>query len=313
MDVSETVALHATYVAGAMSAAILFTRLCLSYSTLDSFFFLTLFALPVVLARTVVRHYSLGFGSASEAIHELQLDPSYHPDLASIRTGTALTICGRILLTTHIWTMCLLLLLTYRRFVWHFPWMKNTLRVMYFIMAATWIATTALNLFECHPFIKYSEVSLDPPKCQRAYAQTLMICLSNIVIDLGIIAMCHPILFLRHTTLPRRLRLAALIGLGVICVLASALRIVYIFKTGSMQPARDLWAAVTVGVSTIVANAPYFYGLIHKQSTARTDSMTLVEMERQQVETKPRMGSGTLVEVDTAECSKASVKTVWSV
>lgn len=310
MDISETVALHATYVAGAISAAIHFTRLCLSCQTLDSFFFITLFALPTVLARTVVRHFSLSFGSASEAVYQLQLDPSYRPDLASIRTGTALTICGRILLTTYIWAMCLLLLLTYRRFVWHFPWMKNVLRVMYFLMAATWFTTTALNLFECHPFSKYSQVSSPQPECQRAYAQTLMICLSNIVIDLAIIAMCHPILLLKHTALPQRLRLGALIGLGVICVLASSLRIFYIFKTGSMQPARDLWAAVTVGVSTIVANAPYFYGLIHKRSAARTDSTTLLEMEMHRPEMKPRLGSGTLVEIETAECSKASVETV---
>ncbi|KAF2224721.1 hypothetical protein BDZ85DRAFT_279949 [Elsinoe ampelina] len=319
MDISEAVALHATYVAGAVSAGILFLRLCVSYRTIDTFFWITLFALPVVLARTLIRHFSLSYGTASDAVHELELNPSYQPDLARIHTGTVLTIAGRILLTTHLWTMCLLLLLTYRRFIWHFPWMQHVIRVMYVTMAATWLATTTLNLFECVPFSKYSEVSLHPPTCQRAYKQTLMICLSNIVLDLAIIAMCHPILLLQHATPLRRLRLGALIGLGAICVLASALRIAYIFKTGSMQPARDLWAAVTVGLSTIVANAPYFYGLIAKKNTSRNES-TVVGAEERRLTVRPERKSemladpdlegGTLVDLEKKESMTVDVNTI---
>ncbi|PNS20589.1 hypothetical protein CAC42_316 [Sphaceloma murrayae] len=277
MDISETQALHATYVAGVLSAVLLSLRLLLSVRTphfLDASFFVTLVALAVILGRTLVRHFSLSYGTASDAIRQIRLDPNYEPNMAHIRTAAALSISGRILLTTHLWAMCLLLLLTYRRFVRHLPWISRAVQVIYATMAITWVVTTALNLFECHPFSKYYQVRPDPGVCLRAYAQTLMQCVSNILLDLAIMAISIPILHIQTGDVMLRLRLAVLISLGAICIIATALRAVYIFRTGSAQPARDLWAAVTVLVSTVVANAPFLYGAVGRWRMGKRDRST---------------------------------------
>ncbi|KAF4548574.1 Hypothetical protein D9617_27g045420 [Elsinoe fawcettii] len=270
MDITEQQALHATYAAGAISAAILIARLVLSFRAMDISFYITLVALPVVLARTFIRHFSLSYGTASDAIKELKVNPAYQPDYHKIRIAAGLSISGRIVLTTHLWLMCLLLLLTYRRFVRHLPWMQHALHAIYATMAITWIATTSLNLFECHPFSKYAQVIPDPGICLKAYKQTLMQTVSNIVLDIAIMAISIPILLIQTGNAMLKLRLAGLISLGSVCIIASALRAAYIYKTGSSQPARDLWAAVTVVCSTVVANAPFLYGAVGRRRAEKS-------------------------------------------
>ncbi|PNS16140.1 hypothetical protein CAC42_4541 [Sphaceloma murrayae] len=266
-------AVISSYACSIVTSLILIARLfCarLQPRPFDLSFFVTLFSLVIVIIRAIVSKYALHYGTINDYKF---VDPT--PDVIEhIRIGTILTLTLRILLTTILWAMCALLLLLYRRFVSHLPWMKRAISATWIFMGASYLAVVLAIFFECHPLSKFWQFSPPPGQCTKALVQVSLQCAGNMAIDVVLIALSVPVLFIKGTSSSQRLKLGTLFSMGVFCIIVNGLRLYYTFVQGSAQPARTFWASIAIAVSAFVANAPVIYGSIRLRKNASRFSET---------------------------------------
>ncbi|KAG8626009.1 hypothetical protein KVT40_006410 [Elsinoe batatas] len=279
----------ASYACSAVAAAILVLRLIAARqqpNPFDASFFITVFSLVIVIVRLVVSKYALQYGTVNDYTGKVLTDEI----LERIRLGTILTLTLRILLTTILWAMCLLLLLLYRRFIAHIYWMKPAILATAALIGVTYLAVVFATFLECRPLHKFWQVSPPPGQCVKALVQVSLQCIGNIIIDFALIGISVPVLFIHGSSSAQRVKLAVLFSLGIFCVVVNCLRLFYTFQQKSAQPARTFWASIAIVVSAFVANAPVIYGSFRLKKAKKTSSS----------KTQSRRGI-TTVEVDNME------------
>lgn len=219
-------------------------------------------AIVVVTARIVVNQYVLSYGTSNDALYsKVQYFDS--ADLRTLKIGSVLALIARLLITTFYWLQTCLLLLFYSRiFEIRARWTTILIRICWMAIPLSYVAVVLATLLECYPFRLYWQVEPPPGKCIRAYIQLLTQGISNIVLDLMLLAISCPLIAIRHRTLSETLRVGALFCLGFFCMIVTAVRIGYIYAEESYQPVRSFWASIQMLVSCFVANAPTIYGCI---------------------------------------------------
>ncbi|KAF4550069.1 Hypothetical protein D9617_18g032600 [Elsinoe fawcettii] len=265
MMITADVANNATYVCCGMAALLVVARLIVSKfqpRMFDISFFIALFGLVSIIAKVIVTYFVLQLGTASDVLSRMKAGPVHltETDLAHIHAGSVLSLVGRVLTTTSLWSMNLLLLLLYRRFVAHLPWMKYAIRGSVIFIGASFVLVTLATFLECRPFHLYWQLSPQPGQCVKGYLQTTLQCVTNIITDLVIMGISVPILFIQGSRTSYKIRIVGLIMLGAFCIIVTCLRLAYIYKAGSLQPTRTFWASISILMATIVANAPVIYG-----------------------------------------------------
>ncbi|KAF2222462.1 hypothetical protein BDZ85DRAFT_313418 [Elsinoe ampelina] len=266
--ISSTDSTNANNICSALTLLILMTRLSLSklqQKPMDLSFFICLFALCCVTARIPITHYVLQYGTASDIAAKLKLNPKIleTTNLAHVRIGSILSLTTRILLTSVLWSMNLVLLLLYRRFIAHLPWMKHAITASWIFMAVSYIAVVAATFLECRPFSLWWQIQPSPGTCVKAYYQTVIQCVSNIVVDVVLMLISVPLLFIQGSSVRQKMRIGGLISLGLFCIIVTCLRLGYIFVQGSLQPTRSFWGSIQLLMATAVANAPVLYGSVN--------------------------------------------------
>lgn len=266
----------ATYVCSAFSATILIARLSVSRfqpKPFDASFWVTLLALLVVLSRVVVSYYVLKYDTVSDALNKKGSGGKLTPhEMENLKRGSILSLVLRLLLTTALWLMCSLLLLLYRRFIRHLPWMKYAITGTWVFIGLSYVGVVLATFLECRPFSLYWQVYPNPGSCIKEYVQITLQAVTNIIIDLILMGISLPIVFVQAQRAAHRLKLIALISLGVFCIIITTLRLAYTFQSSSMQPARTFWASISVLVATFVANAPVLYGAIRLRKREKLSS-----------------------------------------
>ncbi|KAG8626354.1 hypothetical protein KVT40_005299 [Elsinoe batatas] len=111
-----------------------------------------------------------------------------------------------------------------------------------------------------------------PGNCVKAYSQTMVQCISNIVTDVILMAISVPILFIQGSRTSHKVRIFGLIALGAFCIVITCLRLTYIFKAGSLQATRTFWASISILVASVVANAPVIYGSLKIMRRGKTST-----------------------------------------
>ncbi|KAH7304447.1 hypothetical protein B0I35DRAFT_495213 [Stachybotrys elegans] len=236
----------------------------------DTSFVLVVLSIVFIIARIVINHYYLTFGTTN-----LVLDGNltiYDPGL--VRTGSILVLIARIVLAAILWLQMSILLLFYRRILSGITAIAYLIRATWILLAATFVGTIIATLLECRPIDLYWQIDPHPGQCVRAYGQLLLQGLSNIVIDIMLLVISFPIVTLQKRTLFQHLRLYCVFTLGTFCIVVTIVRVVLIFSTSSSQATRSVWASVQIAVSTFVSNAPNIYGALRivrrqKSSTPR--------------------------------------------
>ncbi|KAF4548225.1 Hypothetical protein D9617_30g011290 [Elsinoe fawcettii] len=306
----------ASYACSAVAAVTLILRLIAARqqpNPFDASFFITVFTLVTVLARVIVSKYALEYGTVNDYTGKIITDEI----LQRIKMGTVLTLTLRILLTTILWAMCLLLLLLYRRFIAHIYWMKPAIMATAVLIGVTYLAVVFATFLECRPLHKFWQVSPPPGQCVKALVQVSLQCVGNIIIDFALIGISVPVLFIQGSSSAQRVKLAVLFSLGIFCVVVNCLRLFYTFQQKSAQPARTFWASIAIVVSAFVANAPVIYGSIRlkkhkttgssktqsrKNVTAHEpDNMELKLVDRADLEYKDGITKQTVFSVDQEE------------
>ncbi|KXJ89844.1 hypothetical protein Micbo1qcDRAFT_165229 [Microdochium bolleyi] len=261
---------------------------------LDTSFYLVLASIVFIIARIVVNHYYLSFGTVSDVLSgKLTV---YDPDL--VRAGSILVLIARIILAVILWLQMCILLLFYQNLLSGITVVAFIIRATWFMLAATFVGTILATLLECRPIELYWQMDPRPGQCVRAYAQLLLQGISNGIVDIMLLVISFPILSLQKRTLGEHLRLYGLFVLGTFCIVVTILRVVLIFNNSSSQETRSLWASIQVVVSTFVANAPNVYGSLRvarrrKSSAGGPGTTTATEMPtRRQQPSSPAGGLG---------------------
>ncbi|TKX23816.1 hypothetical protein C1H76_3754 [Elsinoe australis] len=254
----------ANYVCVSLAVVFLAIRLLASKfqpKAFDASFFVTVFALCVLIGRLITTYFTLTFDTAADAVHDAaQGHPFSEEKLSHIKEGTIFSLFNRVLETTFWWTQSVVILLLYRRLVSHIKWTKHAINATWLFIGCSYLAVVITIFLECTPFSRYYQVSPPPGQCVKGYKQTLIQCLSNIVIDIALIAVAIPVVFIQGRQTTQRLRIGALIALGIFATIVTCVRLAYIFSQGSLQATRSFWAGIQILVSGFVANAPIIYG-----------------------------------------------------
>lgn len=217
-------------------------------------------AIIVTGARIGVNQYVLSYGTVNDAlfgkVHQFDTE-----DLRKLKIGSILSLIARLLITTFYWLQnCLLLLFYSHIFQVRARWTTILIHTCWIVIPTTYVAVVLSTFLECHPFRLYWQVDPSPGHCIKAYIQLLLQAIANIVIDLHLLAISVPLLFVQHRTVAERLRIGTLFTLGFFCIIITCIRLAYVYAESSYQPTRSLWASVQMLVSCFVANAPTIYG-----------------------------------------------------
>ncbi|KXJ85628.1 hypothetical protein Micbo1qcDRAFT_105520, partial [Microdochium bolleyi] len=234
----------------------------------DTSFVLVLLSIVFIIARIIVNHYYLSFGTTNDVLSGKIT--TYDPAL--VHVGSILVLVARIVLAVILWLQICILLLFYQFLFSNMAAVTYLIRATWVVVAATFISTVLATLLECRPINLYWQIEPHPGQCVRAYGQLLLQGLSNGVIDVMLLVISFPILTLQKRTLLHHLRLYCLFMLGTFCIIITVVRIVLIFSTSSSQETRSVWASIQIVVSTIVANAPNVYGNLRLARRRRNSS-----------------------------------------
>ncbi|KAI1445444.1 hypothetical protein F5Y02DRAFT_126107 [Annulohypoxylon stygium] len=251
---------HVGYACAALSVLILAIRMFISIwrrELFDLAFFLVVLSMLVIIGRIVANNFYLQFGTANDALHNgiHSSDDEYR-----LKVGSILVLLARVLLAAGLWLQVCLLLLFYSRITSGIAWANRLTKITWITLGVTFIAIVLATFLECRPIRLYWQVEPNPGSCVRAYAQLLLLGVSNIVIDFLVLLIAYPLICLRKRTVSEYISLYSLFALGTFCIVVTIIRVVLIFNENSSQTTRSLWASVQMFVSCFVANAPTIYG-----------------------------------------------------
>lgn len=274
-QISHSEADTANWVSIALAITILLIRfMCGKYyqkSSFDATAIVILASVAVLIARIVVSHLVLQYGTAADILLEGYTDYDSH-HLDEIKTGSFLSLISRVLITTLIWLQCTLLLLFYTSILSHIRWVRVVIHMTWFVIATSYVAVVFSTFLECRPLKLYWQIQPDPGHCIRAYGQLFVQCICNIIIDLFLLAISYPILNTQGRKCSKKCQIAFLYILGTFCIIITCIRVGYIHGSHSAQPSRSFWASVQGLISTAVANAPSIYGLLKLKRRKKTQS-----------------------------------------
>lgn len=266
---------HANYVCAALSLFILWTRVIVSRyrkRPLDLSFFLVLLSIIVIICRITVVYFYLLYGTASDALSDEHYFDVHN--MESVKKGSILSLIARVLITASCWLQICLLLLFYNSMMYSIPWVARMIKLTWFATITTFIAVVLATFLECRPFHLYWQVSPNPGKCVKGYIQIFLQCISNVVLDLFLLAISYPILVTcKNRSWKQHCRIAGLFALGTFCIIVAILRLVSIWDNRGVQPTRSVWASVAMVVSTFVANAPTIYGDLQVAKRTKSEAM----------------------------------------
>ncbi|KAF4547886.1 Hypothetical protein D9617_34g040660 [Elsinoe fawcettii] len=254
----------ANYVCVALTVLILACRLFASKfqpKPFDAAFFVVVFGVVVLIGRLITTYFTLTFDTGADAVHAAAEGHAFEDaKLVHIKEGTIFSLINRVLETTFWWSQSVVLLLLYGRLVSHVKWSGKAIWATWIFILVSYLAVVVTIFLECTPFSRYWQVNPSPGQCVKGYKQTLIQCLSNIVIDILLIGIAVPVVFIQGRQTIQRVRIGALIALGIFCTVVTCVRLAYIFSQGSLQATRSFWAGIQIVASGFVANAPIIYG-----------------------------------------------------
>ncbi|KAI5369448.1 hypothetical protein Slin15195_G003240 [Septoria linicola] len=272
--ISQNDAFLASWICASLAFAILLIRLVAHRHQrrgFDTIAYVVAGSIVTLAARTICNALILHWGTINTPGLE---------DASKTRTSSILVLCARVLVTTYYWLQSILLLLFYREMMNHVSWIHKAIRLCWVIVGLTYFAVILATFLECRSVTYYWTRTPEglPHQCTRAYAQILLQCVSNLVIDLILLVVSAPILKAQIRQWPANLQLGLLYLLGTFCIIVIGLKIHFIFRDGSVQHARSFWASVQVVVSTFVANAPSIYGAVKIVKRRRSSVMSLARL-----------------------------------
>lgn len=252
---------RANYATAGISLVILLARILVGRwrgRPLDLAFYLLLLSIVAITCRITQNWYYLHLGTTNDAFGNPKFFETHKP--SDVVKGSKILLGARAALTCSLWLQIFLLLLFYSQIMQGIRWVKIVIRMTWIVALATFIAVNLLTILECRPLHLYWQITPNPGRCIKAYAQLLSQCVCNVFLDLMLLTISLPVLYHRGRTWTQHLRVGGLFMLGTFCIVVTIMRLIAVYGDNGEQAARTLWGAVQIIVSTFVANAPTIYG-----------------------------------------------------
>ncbi|KAF4549891.1 Hypothetical protein D9617_19g101960 [Elsinoe fawcettii] len=305
-----------TYICSVFASLILITRLVASRQQprpFDFSFVISSTLLLLVIVRAIITSQVLLHGTPSAVLRHAQLDPSTPltpSQISHARLGAILSLVLRVLLPSILWLTNLLLLQFYTRFVSHLPLANLAVKFAYGFMLITYILTLLATFLECRPLRLHWQINPDPGSCVDNYLQITFQCIFSAMNDLLLVAIAAPIIKVHTEKKRHTVKLAVMVGLGLLCVIFAGLRLAYCLLSPDYQEVATFWASINVLVAVGIANAPVLYGVVRlmrkkRRGPVRAEVMVHQGLERQV--SRKKSGSSTGWDVETGITKKTTV------
>ncbi|KAF1929000.1 uncharacterized protein M421DRAFT_61593 [Didymella exigua CBS 183.55] len=210
------------------------------------------------------------FGLANNGMTDEQrstLDPKSHE--YSLRVGGSKTqLVGWSLYTLLLWTLKICMCHFYSRLTAGLYHLELRVKIGYFIIGATYIATELSILLGCRPFKRNWQIHPNPGNfCQPAISKIdlYVTVVLNVLTDLYLMLIPMPMLWKASLEIKRKLSLILVFGGGVFVMMAGILRCVLIIKDPIHgAQAAGSWAVRETFVAVVIGNVPMIYPLTRR-------------------------------------------------
>ncbi|KAF4310075.1 hypothetical protein GTA08_BOTSDO03187 [Botryosphaeria dothidea] len=211
-------------------------------------------------AVTVVAHVFIikaGGKHTSLLTHEQRrlMPASQYPAWAY---GSKIFMLGQMLYASIVWSLKFNMLFFYRR-ITRGLWVEKLIIPTLGLVACCGTAVLLIFTCTCRPFSKLWQVWPDPgDHCTpQNHVFFISVLTMNLVTDLIIMLIPVPVIAPLNASLARRLGLYVLFGMGIFCMVAAVLRVIFVFALNqsgisAMWSIREDFVAVFVGQAPMV-------------------------------------------------------------
>ncbi|KAI5463388.1 hypothetical protein BGZ63DRAFT_422749 [Mariannaea sp. PMI_226] len=173
--------------------------------------------------------------------------------------GSQIFLAGFFAYVIILWTLKLNMLFFYQHLV-RGLWMERAILPVMILVGVSLIAVTLTFTLMCIPFHKLWQVFPDPkgscvPQNRVIFFTVLVL---NLVTDFCIIIIPLPVIATMQTCILRKISLFFLLGLGIFCMIAAILRVVFIFNL-NQEGLSALWTIREDFIAIFVSQAPMVY------------------------------------------------------
>lgn len=172
--------------------------------------------------------------------------------------GSKIFMLGQMLYASIVWSLKFNMLFFYRR-ICRGLWVEKLIIPAIGLVAVTGTAILLIFTLTCRPFYKLWQVWPDPgDHCvPQNYVFFLSVLIMNMTTDLAILLIPIPVIAPLKASITKRLGLYVLFGMGIFCMLAAILRVVFVFELNesgisAMWSIREDFVAIFVGQAPMV-------------------------------------------------------------
>ncbi|EXL55764.1 hypothetical protein FOCG_06311 [Fusarium oxysporum f. sp. radicis-lycopersici 26381] len=180
--------------------------------------------------------------------------------------GLQLLVGTRLSYTLILWILKAALLSFYSRFVRVTNWGKTTVKVLWCLLFVSCLVVIVSILAECRPIsLMWRLTSKETqPVCQKGMVYFFALAVGNISTDIALLILPFPTLAVARLNTRTKIQLGVLFSIGLLVITITIVRIPLILNDAMSQKARSTWATIEILCSFIVANTPFFYGLLRE-------------------------------------------------
>ncbi|CVL05114.1 uncharacterized protein FMAN_13057 [Fusarium mangiferae] len=180
--------------------------------------------------------------------------------------GLQLLVGTRLSYTLILWILKAALLSFYSRFVRVTSWGKATVKVLWCLLFVSCLVVIVSILAECRPMsLMWRLTSKETqPVCQKGMVYFWALAVGNISTDIALLILPFPTLAVARLNTRTKIQLGVLFSIGLLVIAITIVRIPLILNDAMSQKARSTWATIEILCSCIVANTPFFYGLLRE-------------------------------------------------
>ncbi|KAM5381154.1 hypothetical protein ACJZ2D_003070 [Fusarium nematophilum] len=169
-----------------------------------------------------------------------------------------------LLSISSLWCLKAALLSFYSRFVQSMSWGKMAVRVLWWFLALTCLAVLVATLAECRPISLMWKLGPKEtrPVCSGSLAYFITMAVCNISTDVALLVLPFPVLLVAKLNTRTKLQLGLLFSIGILLITITIVRVPLILNDSMSQRSRSTWATIEILCGSIVANTPFYYGIV---------------------------------------------------
>ncbi|KAF5003087.1 hypothetical protein FDECE_10346 [Fusarium decemcellulare] len=180
--------------------------------------------------------------------------------------GLQLLVGTRLNYMLFLWCLKAALLSFYSRFVHVMSWGKMAVTTLWWLLAITCIIVFTATLVECRPISLMWKLGPEEtrPVCSDGMVYFIAMAVCNIITDIALLVLPFPTLAVARLNLRTKIQLGILFSIGILLITITIVRVPLILNDSMSQKSRSTWATIEILCGCIVANTPFYYGIVRE-------------------------------------------------